>query len=203
MSVVAEEPKTKVLAFRAVGLKAMDATEEYPNGTLEGYASVFNNEDYGGDVVAPGAFANSIGERLAKGDIKLVDSHRVYNTSGIIGVVVEAKEDSTGLWFRARFSSVAEAQSVRTKVKEGVLDALSFGYFTIREEYNYETGVNTLLEVDIFEVSVVGFGMNPKARITSAKQRDEKELQQRREVKALLDGLTAQLEVDRLRRAML
>src|SRR5436189_273896 len=37
------------------------------NGEIEGYGSVFGNEDSYGDVVEPGAFAKSLREHQAKG----------------------------------------------------------------------------------------------------------------------------------------
>lgn len=149
-----------------------DADATYPNGVLEGYASVFGNVDHGGDVVMPGAFTKTLAEQLPTGAIKLYDSHQIYKgTEAIIGVVLEAKEDAYGLWFRAAFSSVQHAQDVRTKIKEGILNALSFGFDITKdsvEQYG-EGRVRKIHEVKIYEISVVPWGMNPKAHIQSAK----------------------------------
>lgn len=138
-------------------------------GYLEGYASVFGNRDLGGDVVQKGAFNKTLRERLKRGMIKLFDSHMVYDgTEAVIGVVKEAEEDDYGLKFRAMFSSVPRAQSVRTKIQEGVLDALSFGYEVIKAE-PLDDNTRALKELRLFEVSVVAWGMNPKAAITTVK----------------------------------
>jgi HK97 family phage prohead protease len=142
-------------------------------GVIEGYASVFGNIDLGGDVVERGAFKKTIKERVPSGSVKLMDNHKVYEGTGaVIGVVEEAKEDDYGLHFRARMSSVPRAQDVRTKVKEKVLDSLSFGYNVIKDQFDPKTGVRYLKELKLYEISVVIWGMNPKAQITLAKQHD-------------------------------
>jgi len=135
-------------------------------GFLEGYASVFNNVDLGGDVVRKGAFKKTIKERLKKGMILLYDSHAVYEgTSAVIGVVTKAEERDEGLWFHAPFSAVSRAQDVRTKVREKILKALSFGYDVIKSQPSTEFGedVAELTELRLWEISVVPWGMNPKA----------------------------------------
>lgn len=137
-------------------------------GFLEGYASVFNNVDEGKDTVVPGAFTKTLKENLGKGRIKLVDSHKIYEgTEAIIGIIEEAHEDEHGLKFRARFSGVARAQEIRQKIKEGILDALSFGYTVVKEAV--VDNVRQLKEVRLLEISVVPWGMNPLAGITGVK----------------------------------
>lgn len=141
-----------------------------PFGFIEGYASVFGNTDLGGDIVEKGAFKKTLKERLPTGAIKLVDSHKIYvGTAAVIGVVDEAHEDDYGLWFKGRLSSVQNAQDVRTKVREKILDALSFGYDIIKDQVDNATGVRYLKELKLYEVSVVIWGMNPKAAISLVK----------------------------------
>ena len=51
---VRDVPRHEV-KFTSLDLKAVDT-----DGSFEGYASLFNKEDLAGDVVAAGAFADSI-----------------------------------------------------------------------------------------------------------------------------------------------
>lgn len=140
-------------------------------GTLEGYASVFGNVDSGGEVVVKGAFAKTLKERLKKGAVKLYDSHLLgQGTDAVIGVVEDAEEDDYGLKFRARFSATTRAQTVRQKIKEGVLNALSFGYDVVKDQWDEAKKVRYLKELRLFEVSVVPWGMNPKALIEAVKE---------------------------------
>lgn len=136
------------------------------SGFIEGFASVYNNVDLGGDVVRKGAFKKTIKERLKKGMILLFDSHAVYEgTNAVIGAVTHAEERDEGLWFHAAFSAVSRAQEVRTKVREKILRALSFGYDVIKSSPSTEFGedVTELTELRLWEISVVPWGMNPKA----------------------------------------
>ena len=170
--VVPEFGKKMVTVFRTQDFKATDPDDAHPGGTLEGYASIFGNVDYGGDIVERGAFAESVPKRLMQNDLKLVDSHKIYSgTSAIIGKVHECYEDAKGLFFKAFFSSVASAQEVRTKIKEGILDAISFGYYIedMSEEMKDGERIWRLKKLDVFEISVVGWGMNGLARVTGAK----------------------------------
>lgn len=139
-------------------------------GYVEGYASVFGNVDHGRDIVEKGAFTKTLKEHLPKGMVKLYDSHLVRNgTKSIIGIVEEAKEDDYGLWFKARFSKTADAQDVRTKIKEKILNALSFGYEVMKSAPDAAKKANRLLELKMYEISVVPWGMNPKALIEGVK----------------------------------
>lgn len=160
----------KMIGPEQAKLKVLDSEHSAQYGGLEGYASVFNNVDLGGDIVMPGAFTKTLKERLKKGMIKLYDSHLVHmGTKPIIGLVEDAREDDYGLWFRARFSAVQDAQDVRTKVREGILNALSFGYEVIKEQFDDVRKINLLKELRLYEISVVPWGMNPKAAIEDVK----------------------------------
>ena len=147
-----------------------DAAAAEDAGYLEGYASVFGNPDLGGDVVEKGAFTKTLKERLKKGAIKLFDSHMLHQgTDAVIGLVEEAAEDDYGLTFKARFSSTTRAQDVRRKVQEGILNALSFGYEVVKDAMDPSKKVRLLKELKLYEVSVVPWGMNPKAMIEAVK----------------------------------
>lgn len=147
---------------------------EGSSGIVAGYASVFNNVDHGGEVVVRGAFRKTIKERIPSGEVYFMDSHRVWEgTAAVIGVVTEAKEDDHGLRFTARFTSDARAQTVRIKMLEGVLKALSFGYDVVKadggDEVNGRRQPRYLRELKLYEISAVIWGMNPLASITDSK----------------------------------
>lgn len=162
----------KVLDPEVCQLKAAASEEDDEDtaGTVEGYASVFGNVDLGGDIVVKGAFAKTLKDRLKKGLIKLYDSHKVFEgTEAVVGVVEDAKEDDFGLWFKARFSSVKRAQNIRTKIKEGILNAVSFGYDVIKHSDDDEAKVRYLKELRLHEISIVPWGMNPAAHVAGVK----------------------------------
>lgn len=141
-----------------VGFEVKSLNEE---GVFEGYASVFHITDQGRDSVAPGAFQRSIIERGAEG-VKLLWQH---DPKEPIGVIEELKEDARGLYIRARLMlDVRRAQEALALMKKGVLDGLSIGFKTLLSEKG-DDGVRVLKDVDLWEVSLVTFPMNPAARV--------------------------------------
>lgn len=139
------------------------------DGTLEGYASTFGNVDLGRDVVEKGAFTKSI-EDIRSSGIPLLADH-VASTSSVLGTIFDAREDRKGLRIKARFSSAASAQDVRTKLVEGHLSKLSIGYEPTKYAFAERSGkqVRLLQEIKLWETSVVVFPMNPEATIERVK----------------------------------
>lgn len=138
-------------------------------GTLEGFASTFGNVDLGGDVVIKGAFKKTNARVKAEG-IPLLADH-VASTASVLGTIFDAVEDTKGLKIKARFSSAASAQDVRTKLIEGHLGKLSIGYEATKFAYEDREGktVRLLQEVKLWEVSVVVMPMNPEAVVSRVK----------------------------------
>ena len=136
-------------------------------GQFEGYASLFGAEDLGRDIVRKGAFTTSLAQRGAKG-VKLLFQH---DPAEPIGVWDQIQEDQNGLYVQGRLlMEVARAREVHALMKAGALDGLSIGFHTKRAQTNRKTGHRHLLEVDLWEISIVTFPMHPDARIRSVKR---------------------------------
>lgn len=140
-----------------------------PEGTFEGYAARFNNVDLGDDVIAPGAFKKTL--RKSKGRVPILDSHDPRNQ---IGWNAEASEDERGLLVKGRLN--LEVQSAREKhalmkqaFEMGTSMGLSIGFRTIKWDFDRDTDVRTLKELELIEYSVVAFPMNIEARTTVVK----------------------------------
>lgn len=150
--------KTVNAAFE---LKA--ANEE---GVFEGYASVFDLEDDGADVVQRGAFTTSLKARGPQ-EIKLLWQH---DPSQPIGVIDDIMEDARGLFVKGRLLlDVARAREALALMRSGVLDGLSIGYRAKKARHNRVQGVRILDEIDLWEVSLVTFPMQQAARIHAYK----------------------------------
>lgn len=131
---------------------------------FEGYASLFGVADNGGDVVAPGAFSQSLRKRGLT-NIRLLYQHFAYEP---IGVWEEMREDARGLYVRGRLiSQVQRARDVRALLAEGALNGLSIGFRTRRARRDARTGLRTLLEIELWEVSVVTFPLLAGSRVTA------------------------------------
>jgi HK97 family phage prohead protease len=136
-------------------------------GIVEGYGSVFNNVDSYDDVVAPGAFARTLG--VATEQRRLPAMLWQHDPEEPIGVWTEMREDARGLFVRGRLANTQRGREALELIKMGALTGLSIGYNTVRSEINELSGIRTLLDVDLWEVSPVTFPANSAARITGAK----------------------------------
>lgn len=157
--------KTKNLEFK---VKSLD-----DSGSFAGYASVFGNEDFYGDIVEVGAFSNSI-KSLAN-DKKKLPILWQHDPSQPIGVFEELKEDDRGLHVKGRLlvDEVRQAKEAYALMKAGAIDGLSIGYRTNKADLDLDTGIRRLLDVDLKEASIVTFPANEESRIEAVKQKLE------------------------------
>lgn len=145
-------------------LKAVDE-----QGTFEGYGAVFGNVDFGGDIIMPGAFAKSIQQIKESG--RLLPALWQHNTDQPIGVYPELAEDDYGLKFKGKLTlPVRRAAEAHALMKDGALSGMSIGYGVKEFEYDADTGVRTLRELDLYEISPVTFPMNDEARVSGVKR---------------------------------
>lgn len=141
------------------------------DGSVEGYGSVFGVRDTYADIVAPGAFAASLTAHKEAGTMPAMLWQ--HNGDEPIGVWDEMTEDKKGLKIKGRMAlETVRGREAYALLKMGALNGLSIGFMTKEAEYDRETGVRTVTEVDLWEVSVVTFPANPKARTTTVKAAD-------------------------------
>lgn len=134
------------------------------NGTFEGYASVFDVVDNGLDIVAPGAFRRSLGESGRK--VKMLWQH---DPEQVIGVWDEIREDDRGLFVKGRLlKDVQKGREAMELLRAGAIDSMSIGYRT-KEAERQGAGARRLIELDLFEVSLVTFPMLDAATVTDFK----------------------------------
>ena len=117
-----------------------------------GYAAVFDRPDRGGDVVRGGAFART----LQRGpSVPLLWQHQAARP---IGRIEYLKEDKRGLRVIGRLVDAGAA----ALLKEGAVRGLSFGY-RVREAKG--EAPRELIDLELVEVSLVTFPMQPRARV--------------------------------------
>lgn len=128
---------------------------------IEGYASRFGQADLNDDVVAKGAFRDSL-TRSGAGGVRMLYQHQA---ASVLGVWDALYEDDAGLFVRGRLLGLSpEARTVGGLVRAGAVDGLSIGFRTIRSRR--EGRLRVLTAVELWEVSVVTFPMLTSARIT-------------------------------------
>jgi len=128
---------------------------------LAGYASVFGRADLADDIVHAGAFSRSLD---ARGDRPLPMLFQ-HDPAVPVGVWTRAFEDARGL----RVEGALEAATPRGEaalnlVRSGAVDGLSIGYRTLRSRRR-SGGGRDLLEIELWEVSLVTFPMLAAARL--------------------------------------
>lgn len=119
---------------------------------LAGYAALFDTRDRGGDVIAKGAFAESLTKNRR---IPLLWQH---DPDHPIGIVEMAAEDVRGLRVIARLNAEEPARLLRCAAVTG----LSFGY---RVRVAEGSRPRRLLSLELIEVSLVTHPMQPQARV--------------------------------------
>ncbi|TCT07632.1 HK97 family phage prohead protease [Aquabacter spiritensis] len=135
------------------------------DGRIEGYACLFETVDLGRDVVARGAFSASLAARGAAG-VRLLYQH---DPAEPIGVWTHLAEDGRGLYVRGRLLlDVTRGREVMSLVRDGALDGLSIGFKAVQARTDPRSRVRRLLRIDLWEVSIVTFPMQPDARIAPA-----------------------------------
>ena len=135
-------------------------------GNFEGYAAVFNNVDLGDDVILPGAFTKVKTTRA--GRLKLALFHDLTRLVGS----ADFTQDGHGLYIKGKVNlAVSYARDAYELMKEGTLDSMSIGFNTILAAYEEREGrtIRIIKQAELWEASLVPFGMNPEAQVTDVK----------------------------------
>ena len=148
-------------------------------GVFAGYGAVFGNVDSHGDVIAPGAFKETL--KVWEGRGRLPSMKLMHGTMGNpfsgddlpIGVWTGMTEDSRGLRVEGKISAVESdfGQRIYGLMKDGALGGLSIGYRAKRaiKGDGVSTPKRTLQEIILAEVSLVDEPSNALSRISSVK----------------------------------
>lgn len=152
-------PETKRIGDATIDLRV--------DGEFEGYASLFNVEDLGGDIVMPGAFRQSLRERGVRG-VKMLWQH---DAAQPVGVWLSIVEDHRGLKVKGRLNlASAKAREVLALMRDGAVDGLSIGFRARVARRDAASGTRRLYKLDLWEISLVTFPMLPQARVDAVKR---------------------------------
>ena len=142
------------------------------DGTVEGYGSIFGVTDKYNDIIAAGAFVDSLKEHKASGTMPAMLWQ--HESDEPIGIWTDMAEDAKGLRIKGRLAlDTTRGKEAFALLKMGALNGLSVGFISKQWSYDTETDIRTLTEIDLWEVSIVTFPANEKARVTQIKSADE------------------------------
>ena len=138
------------------------------SGTFAGYGSVFNVKDAYDEIVAPGAFAESLAMQKAAGRMPaLLWQHR---SDEPIGVYTAMAEDDRGLKVEGKIAlATARGAEAHALLKMGAISGLSIGFRTVEDSFDRASGVLMLKKLNLYEVSLVTFPANDAARVQGVK----------------------------------
>lgn len=164
------------LEYRALDGLELRIEGEGSTKKIGGYAAKFNSlsENLGGfrEKIAPGAFAAS----LMSADVRLLLNHDGLPLARTKSGTLKLSEDSIGLRFEADVEMTdPDVQRVVPKMQRGDLTQMSFGFYVKKDAWDMtlpSEAVRTLLEVDLFDVSLVTFPAYPQtqAHVRSARE---------------------------------
>jgi uncharacterized protein len=167
------------LERRSYGLEIKFADDsEAKAGSFSGYGAVFGNVDSYGDVIAKGAFKESLKDwkKRKRLPAMLLQHGGFFGPAedGIpVGLWTEMSEDDTGLFVKGELFALDtdKGRYIHEGLKSGALDGLSIGYIAREVAYGKkpEDPPRTLKKIDLREVSIVTFPANDAARVDSAK----------------------------------
>jgi HK97 family phage prohead protease len=134
----------------------------HPDGSVEGYASLFGEIDQSRDMVMPGAFARTLRQR----GIRRIPMLFQHDPAEPIGIWQEIAEDWRGLRVRGRLiPEVVRARELLALLREGAADGLSIGFKTVRAGRDPKARIRRLHEIELWEISIVTFPLLPGARL--------------------------------------
>lgn len=147
--------------------------------SFAGYGAVFGNVDSYGDVIMPGAFADTLAEGRKNGRWPaMLMQHGGWGMGADdmtpVGIWTELAEDGVGLKVSGKLADTPrgrEAYALLKMAPRPAIDGLSIGYIAKAFEARSkpEDPRRKLTKIDLFEVSLVTFPANPKARVASVK----------------------------------
>ena len=159
----------KQFAFSEIECKDDSSNER---GTFKGVASTFGNTDLGGDIMVRGCFRESMKAWAEKQELPAcLYQHDMREP---VGDYLAMKEGRSGLdvegklWIDGDLPPLQKSvQAYRMLTGTGP-KGLSIGFIP-KDVEPQRNGTRKIKNVDLLEVSIVSFPMNPKARITQAK----------------------------------
>jgi HK97 family phage prohead protease len=171
-------------AFQAFDVKADPET-----GVLEAIVSVFGNVDNGGEIVEPGFFKDSLGERMPKGvwmhDWKTPVAKTLEAKELLPGdpLLPPALQDNGGAYVKAQFNlDTQRGREAFSDIKFGLVDEYSIGYKVLEDTWEAKADANgsprqvrRLLKGRWYEWSPVLVGMNDRTATIGVKEDDSGE----------------------------
>lgn len=154
---------------RRVTATQLEIRTEGDQATIEGYASTFGQPYSMGwydEEVARGAFTKTLSENP---DVRYLLNHDGLPLARTASGTLELSQDQTGLYSRARVNMArGDVRDAVHALKDGDVDQMSFGFRTIRDEWDAEYTHRSMRELSLAngDVSIVTYPANPNTTVS-------------------------------------
>jgi HK97 family phage prohead protease len=146
-------------------LRPLELRTEGNTVAVHGYATVYDTAyRVGGDLgfdetIAAGAAAKSVAER---DDVRFLYDHDGMPLARTKSGTMTLRSDATGLLVDATLDMASPpAAALRSAIERGDVDAMSFAFRVIRQQWNTDFTQRLISELQLFDVSAVGEPANP------------------------------------------
>lgn len=132
---------------------------EADGNTLSGYIAVFNSQSVPMgfvEVLAPGCFTRSL-EDPSEDIVALINHDDDAPVGRLSTGTLKLNEDTTGLAFSLDLPETTRANDLKVNIARGDVKGCSFGFVCREDSWEQKPDgsiVRTLLDVDLYEVSV-------------------------------------------------
>jgi HK97 family phage prohead protease len=147
--------KAEILYKPAFEFKVSKADDEV---FIEGWAST-NAIDLDNEIIQPTAFTGSLNEYLNVPTVLFMHDWWAIP----IGKCTTAEIRDDGLWVKIKIFEKGDAAAVKEGIIEGVLKMLSVGFRVKNYQADIESGLRTITDLQLLEISIVHRGANPFA----------------------------------------
>jgi len=170
------------------------------SGIFTGYGSTFGGKpDSYGDIIAPGAFSDSISKN-GRGGMGIAMLYQ-HNSHEPIGVWKSIAQDKKGLIMEGQLAlKTQRGAETYELMKMGALKGLSIGFDMPRGpdgkvdpdamEVNEKNRTQLLKRINLWEVSPVTFAANTRARVTGVKSLENAKTEREMEMALRESGLS-------------
>lgn len=155
-------------------------TEE---GAFSGYAAIFDSPDDGGEVIARGAFSRYL---LEKNQFPLLWTHDPREPLGLAFV----EEDRRGLAVLGKLGEFKRGREMRALVIQGAVSGLGIGFEAVKETRDPKTGLRTIKEARLWEVSLCVFPRRAETQVDEAKSDADRVEEMANDFKELMGTFT-------------
>lgn len=152
------ERVTRSFEFKSSGV-------DFANRIIKGYVATWD-KDTCGDIIVPGAFAETIQERgphdTPIGVRSLIKS--ALNHEAVIGLPILMREDEEGLYVEIKVDPTPDGDLVLARVQSGSLDRMSFMYDVL--DYQQRSDGRTLKKLLVYEAGPVDYACNERTTVS-------------------------------------